>query len=121
MEGLNEISTTGAPAIVTLLGLGTVFSCLILLYVMTRMMGSGLPRLLALRDSRKSVGALPTVREDEVAEGQSDSKVPEEAIVGAITLVLARHRSARVVPAARQATGEDPWKIAGRLRLLRTR
>ena len=124
MEGLNEIAATGAPGIVTALGMGTVVACLLLLYGVTHLMGSGLPRLIALRERRKATGALALPSENEVAEAggaQHEAKAPADAIAGAITLALARHRSARGVPAPREATGEDAWKLAGRLRLLRSR
>ena len=124
MEGLKDIATTGAPGIVTALGMGTVFACLLLLYLTTHLMGRGLPRLIALRGDRKSATALAPASPDEVAgvaEEQGTPEIPDAAIAGAITLVLARHRSAGVIPATREATGEDPWKIAGRLRLLRSR
>ena len=73
MESLNDIATTGAPLIVTALGMGTVFFCLILLYVTTRLMGSGLSRLLSPRESKKS--AVPPA----AADGASGSAVPEAA------------------------------------------
>ena len=47
MEALNEIAITGSPALMTALGMGTVFLCLALLYLITRIIGSWLPRLLA--------------------------------------------------------------------------
>ena len=124
MESLNDIATTGAPLIVTALGMGTVFFCLILLYVTTRLMGSGLSRLLSPRESKKS--AVPPA----AADGASGSAVPEApramapaeaGIAAAITLVLARHRAARVAPVVQDSAGADPWKIAGRMGVLRAK
>ena len=124
MDGLNEIATTGAPAIVTALGMGTVFSCLILLYVITRLLGSALPRLILLRENRKSRSALAAGSEGEAAEALGSPEPPataEDTIAAGIALALARHRSARVAPAAEEPRGADPWKIAGRMQVLRAK
>ena len=124
MEGLNDIATTGAPMIVTALGMGTVFSCLILLYVITRIMGSGLSRLLNPRESKQSAAPAAAGGEasgSEAPEAMGATAPAEAGIAAAITLVLARHRAARVAPVAQEAAGVDPWKIAGRMRVLRAK
>ena len=124
MEGLNDIATTGAPMIVTALGMGTVFSCLILLYVITRIMGSGLSRLLNPRESKQSAAPAAAAGEasgSEDPEAMGATAPAEAGIAAAITLVLARHRAARVAPVAQEAAGVDPWKIAGRMRVLRAK
>ena len=124
MEGLKDIATTGAPMIVTALGMGTVFSCLILLYVTTRLMGSGLSRLLNPRESKQSAAPAAAAGEasgSEAPEAMGATAPAEAGIAAAITLVLARHRAARVAPVAQEAAAADPWKIAGRMRVLRAK
>jgi len=124
MEGLNDIATTGAPMIVTALGMGTVFFCLILLYVITRIMGSGLSRLLSPRESKQSAAPAAAAGEasgSEALEAMGATAPAEAGIAAAITLVLARHRAARVAPVAQEAAAADPWKIAGRMQVLRAK
>ena len=124
MESLNDIATTGAPLIVTALGMGTVFSCLILLYVTTRLMGSGLSRLLSPRESKQSAAPAAAAGEasgSEALEAMGATAPAEAGIAAAITLVLARHRAARVAPVAQEAAAADPWKIAGRMQVLRAK
>ena len=122
MDGLNDIATSGAPAIVTALGMGTVFLCLILLYLTTRVIGSTLTRLLASADGRSAAAEPEATASAEVAASpDKDSAAGQEAIVAALTLVLARHRASRVASVADEPRGVDPWKIAGRIRTLRTR
>ena len=125
MEALNEITTTGAPGIVTAIGMGTVFLCLLLLYVTTRVIGNSLARLTA------PAAAAPSTEAVESAESRSEyddlavpatavgSTAPEEALIAAMTLALARHRSSRMRPAVSASGGVDPWKMAGRIRTLR--
>ena len=124
MEGLNDIATTGAPMIVTALGMGTVSFCLILLYVITRIMGSGLSRLLSPRESKQSAAPAAAAGEasgSEALEAMGATAPAEAGIAAAITLVLARHRAARVAPVAQEAAAADPWKIAGRMQVLRAK
>jgi len=124
MESLNEIAITGAPGITTALGMGTVFLCLVLLYLITRVIGSWLPRLLASTAEAASVEPAAPTTEDEAAAipaTQQASAAQEEGMVAAMTLALARHRSSRMRSAADEPKGVDPWKIAGRIRTLRDR
>jgi sodium pump decarboxylase gamma subunit len=122
MEALNEIATTGAPGIMTALGMGTVFLCLALLYLITRVVGSWLPRILGSDGKAASVepvapttggeaAAIPATRHASAAE--------EEGMVAAMTLALARHRCSRTRSVVDESRGVDPWKIAGRIRTLR--
>ena len=123
MESLSEIATTGSTEIMTVLGMGTVFSCLVLLYVITRIIGSWLPRFLALVDGAPSAAPAPPT-EKEVAEIPATtpaSATGEAGLAAAVTLVLARHRSSRVRSGVGASKGVDPWKIAGRMRTLRDR
>jgi Na+-transporting methylmalonyl-CoA/oxaloacetate decarboxylase gamma subunit len=124
MESLNEIAITGAPGIMTALGMGTVFLCLLLLYLITRVIGSWLPRLLASAAGAASVEPAAPTTEDEAAAipaTRHASAAQEEGMVAAMTLALARHRSARMKSAVDEPRGVDPWKIAGRIRTLRDR
>ncbi len=124
MEALNEIAATGSPGIMTVLGMGTVFSCLTLLYVITRIIGSWLPRLSAWVEAAPSVEPIAPATEDEAAEipaTRHASATREEGLAAAMTLVLARHRSSRVRSIVEESKGVDPWKIAGRMRTLRDR
>jgi sodium pump decarboxylase gamma subunit len=124
VNALDEITVTGAPAIVTALGMGTVFLCLVLLYVMTRLVARWLPRLL-----RSAEGAAPTESVESASEGeaaalpaaQQESPEGDQAIVAAMSLALARHRLSRVRSVGEEPQGADPWKIAGRIRTLRVR
>lgn len=122
MNALNEIAVTGAPAIVTMLGMGTVFLCLILLYVMTRAVASWLPRLLRLVEGAAAVETIEP--EDEVAELPAARQAPavvEGAVAAAVVLALARHRASRMSSGVEEPRGADAWKIAGRIRTLRVR
>jgi Na+-transporting methylmalonyl-CoA/oxaloacetate decarboxylase gamma subunit len=124
MEALNEIATTGSPAIMTALGMGTVFLCLVLLYLITRIIGSWLPRLLASAGGAASVEPAVSTSEDEAAEipaTRHASAAQEEGMVAAMALALARHRASRMRSDADEPRGVDPWKIAGRIRTLRDR
>ena len=127
MNALDDIAITGAPAIVTALGMGTVFLCLMLLYLMTRIVGKWLPRLLHLLGSAEAAASTENVEsatEVEAAEipaAQQVSPAGDEAIAAAATLVLARHRLSRMRPVVEEPRGADPWKMAGRIRTLRVR
>ena len=71
MNALDDIAVTGAPAIVTALGMGTVFLCLTLLYLMTRIVGTWLPRLLHLlgpAEAAASAESVDSATEVEAAE-----------------------------------------------------
>ena len=123
MESLHDIAATGSPAIVTALGMGTVFSCLLILYVLTRLVGRWLPRVLGSEEGEASAESVESAVEAEVAAtaaAPQESPAGDEAIVAAMTLALARHRSSRL-RSAEEPRGADPWKIAGRLRALRVR
>jgi len=125
MESLNEVATTGAPGIVTAIGMGTVFLCLLLLYVMTRVIGNSLARLTAPAVETPAAGPVEpaeSVSEYDavtVSATPAGSAAPQAALVAAMTLALARHRSSRMRPAAGTSGGVDPWKMAGRIRTLR--
>lgn len=118
MNGLSEIAATGAPGIMTVVGLGTVFLCLTLLYGCTRLLGI----LLAPKSAKPPAAAqvASTAAEPEPEAGASeDSGAGEAALAAAITLVLARHRASVLRSHDEDPTG-DPWKMAGRLRMLRS-
>jgi Na+-transporting methylmalonyl-CoA/oxaloacetate decarboxylase gamma subunit len=124
MESLNDIATTGAAGAVTVIGMGTVFACLVLLYGMTRAIGAWLPRLLAAGGPAAPAPPEPVETRSEYegadAPPENSAAGPDDlAIVAAATLVLARHRVRRARPAAAEATGVDAWKIAGRIQTLR--
>ena len=124
MNALDDIAITGAPAIVTALGMGTVFLCLMLLYLMTRIVGRWLPRLLESAKGAASAESVESATEVEAAEipaAQQVSPAGNEAIAAAATLVLARHRLSRMRPVVEEPRGADPWKMAGRIRTLRVR
>ena len=121
---MDDIAITGAPAIVTALGMGTVFLCLTLLYLMTRIVGKWLPRLLRSAEaaaSAESVEPATEVGAVEIPAAQQVSTEGDEAIAAAATLVLARHRLSRMRPVVEEVRGADPWKMAGRIRTLRVR
>jgi sodium pump decarboxylase gamma subunit len=122
METLNEIAITGSPGLMTALGMGTVFLCLVLLYLITRIIGSWLPRLLASAGGAASVEPVASTTEDDaeaIPATRQASDAQEEGMVAAMTLALARHRSSRSRSVADGSGGVDPWKIAGRIRTLR--
>jgi len=124
MENLSEIAATGSPAIMTVLGMGTVFSCLALLYVTTRIIGNWLPRLLGSNRGEEPVGPVASTTEDEAAANSvtpHSSTDQEDGMAAAMMLVLARHRSSRARSVVDEPRGADPWKFAGRIRTLRDR
>jgi sodium pump decarboxylase gamma subunit len=121
---MDEITVTGAPAIVTALGMGTVFSCLLILYAMTRLIGRWLPRLLGSAEKAAPVERVESATEAAAAAlpaARQESAAGEGAIAAAVTLALARHRSSRTTSVVEEPGGADPWKIAGRIRALRVR
>ena len=123
MNALDDIAVTGAPAIVTALGMGTVFLCLALLYLMTRLVGRWLPRLLGSAEGAASAKSVEPAAEAEAAPNAAaaqESPAGDEAIVAAMTVALTRHRLSRL-RSAEEPRGADPWKIAGRVRALRVR
>jgi|GEM_PF-1192901 len=115
MIGLKEIATSGSPGIVALLGMGTVFSTLVILYLLMHVMGRMVPRLTATRD--RSVPA-EMVAPETKHEAKSTDEVEIPAV---ITLALARHRTSRAKPYSEESKTADPWKMAGRLQGLRKR
>jgi sodium pump decarboxylase gamma subunit len=124
MIGLDDIAATGSPAIVAALGMGTVFTCLTILYLLTRLMGRVIPRLLRPPQKTEPVqSSAAASKSDEapapVAEERAGTE--REGIVAAITIALARHRSARITPPLRAPQAVDGWKMAGRMRGLRKR
>ncbi len=122
MNALDDIAITGAPAIVTALGMGTVFVCLMLLYLMTRIVGRWLPRLLGTDEGAASDESVESATEDQAAAipaAQQASSAGDEAMAAAMTLALARYRLSRMRSAVEEPRGADPWKIAGRIRTLR--
>jgi sodium pump decarboxylase gamma subunit len=123
VNALNEITVTGAPAIVTALGMGTVFLCLVLLYVITRLVGRLVPRLLRSAQGAASAESVESAAEAgavATAAAAQESPAGDEAIVAAMTIALARHRLSRA-RSFEEPRGADPWKIAGRIRTLRAR
>ena len=122
MSGLEEIPVTGAPAIVTALGMGTVFLCLTLLYVFTRVMGSTIPQLLASAEAPEPTETAASATEDEAAQPPATgaaSPREDEEVTAAITIALARHRSSRARSLIREARRPSSWKMAGRVQALR--
>jgi Na+-transporting methylmalonyl-CoA/oxaloacetate decarboxylase gamma subunit len=106
--------------------MGTVFLCLMLLYLMTRMLGKYVPRLLASALARAAATAGADVSGGE-SEAQPGSAADEEAapesegIAAAIAIVLTRHRSSRTRAEVDVTRATSPWKMAGRMRALRDR
>jgi Na+-transporting methylmalonyl-CoA/oxaloacetate decarboxylase gamma subunit len=95
---------------VTALGMGTVFLCLILLYGITRILGV----LFTPKPAPVETAPIAVEAAAATASAEDDSS----AIMVAMTLVLARNRAALAKPAAAK-TADDPWKMAGRIRMLR--
>ena len=126
MEGLAEIASSGSPGIVTALGMGTVFVCLVALYVTTRIIGDSLPWMMRSASRKEPIEAKSSTAGNDSVATESDSGASagegqsgETGIIAAMTLALARHRSARMRPAVSESTGADPWKMAGRIQTLR--
>jgi len=113
---MNELAESAGT--VTAIGMGTVFVCLVLLYGMTHMLGAIVGR--AQAPAPKPKPAVPATSDP--VETESGTAAPSgpsrETIAAAITLVLARHRASRA--RSNQPSGVDPWKLAGRVRALRS-
>ena len=121
---MGEITVTGAPEIVTALGMGTVFLCLVLLYVMTSVVGRWLPRLLGSAEPAAPTESVEAATEAEAAAlpvARQASPEGDQAIVAAMSLALARHRLSRMRSVVEEPRGADPWTLAGRIRTLRVR
>jgi Na+-transporting methylmalonyl-CoA/oxaloacetate decarboxylase gamma subunit len=118
MEGLQDIAQTGAPLIVTAVGMGTVFLCLAVLYTATHVLGWFMVR--------RQAPAATEPAQASAAEGEATSSTPADsagenaALVAAMTLVLVRHRASLHRSAEDDTPGTAPWKLAGRLRMLRS-
>jgi sodium pump decarboxylase gamma subunit len=124
MSGLEEIAKTGAPAIVSALGMGTVFLCLIILYALMQILGKVMPRLAASREKRASTGRSASSSEYEAAapsETGEASRAEEDGIAAAIMVALSRYRFSRMRSVVREPSGADQWKMAGRAQALRKR
>jgi Na+-transporting methylmalonyl-CoA/oxaloacetate decarboxylase gamma subunit len=119
MSGLNEIATTGAPVIVTALGMGTVFLCPKLLYLTTQAVGRWLPRLLG--SAREAAPVEGVEFEERVVALPPAREVSAAVLDAAMALALARHRSARARSVVEEPGGADAWKLDGRIRTLRVR
>lgn len=122
MNGLEQIAATGAPGVVTALGMGTVFLCLALLYLITRLIGIFLPGLLSPAGQGPAAEVCPPPTEDQVAAAPprpGPAGADEEGVAAAIAIALGRHRSSRARPVVGEMKGDSPWKLAGRLRALR--
>lgn len=123
MGGFDEIATTGSPGLIAALGMGTVFMCLTLLYVVTRLLGRYLPRLLQAVSSASAEAAVTPA-----ANGAEQSASPDEEaasgaanVAAAIAIALTRHRASRAQAEVEVTRGTSPWKMAGRMRALRDR
>ena len=124
MIGLDEIAATGSPAIVSALGMGTVFLCLTILYLLMLILGITVPRMTGLSGAAKATEAITSATEHgptELSATQEATTSDEEGIATAITIALTRHRSSRLTPAVSESRGGSPWKVAGRVRALRRR
>ena len=121
---MDDIAKTGAPAIVALLGIGTVFLSLTILYILMRVMGRVMPRLTAsTRRAAPVHTAAPVSEYDEVptsVKKETPASNNMEA-AAAITLALARHRSSKAKPHSEETGATNSWKMAGRLNALRKR
>jgi sodium pump decarboxylase gamma subunit len=124
MIGLDEIATTGSPALVSALGMGTVFACLTILYLLMRLLGRTIPRMVASSGRAASTEARASASEngpEELSPTEEARANDEEGIAAAITIALARHRSSRLTSVSPESRGGSPWKMAGRARALRRR
>ena len=122
MIGLDEIAATGSPGIVSALGMGTVFSCLTILYLLMRVLGVALPRVTGISGgvtATEAITSSPGKGTTELPAPEEATTSDEEGIAAAITIALARHRSSRLTPAISESRGGSPWKVAGRVRALR--
>ncbi len=112
---MNELAESVGT--VTAIGMGTVFVCLVLLYGMTLLLGSIMSRANAPAKPARSPAAAQDSPETATTETEEPSGPSREAIAAAITLVLARHRASRSRP---DDSRIDAWKLAGRVRALRS-
>ena len=119
MEGLQDIATTGAPVIVTAVGMGTVFLCLGVLYSATHVLG-----WFRVRGQSAPTATEPApvsaAESEATASSPADAAGDNAALVAAMTLALVRHRTSLHRSAEDETSGTAPWKLAGRLRMLRS-
>ena len=107
---------------VAMLGMGTVFLSLTLLYTLMLIMGKALSVTTPSSHIDESVEPVKTTSEHEIKEGSSAKQISaskSDDIAVAITLALVRHRSASIAARGKESEGENPWKMAGRLRGMR--
>jgi Na+-transporting methylmalonyl-CoA/oxaloacetate decarboxylase gamma subunit len=123
MGGFDEIATTGSPGLIAALGMGTVFVCLTLLYVVTRLLGRYLPRVLQAASSAPAEAAAAAAENATEQTASADEEAASGAgnVAAAIAIALTRHRASRARAEVEVTRGTSPWKVAGRIRALRDR
>ena len=112
------------PGIITLMGMGMVFTCLILIYlimlVMNRFLGpknnaqeTAAPSFETGEEEAGDMG-MPGVEE---LQGLSTQDAPHQQVIAAIIIALHKHRKLRAGTAsvATPEGGMNPWKLAARI------
>lgn len=115
MEFSWELVEKGHAGVITLVGMGGVFTALIFLYIFTSLLGR-------IGRRRRSVVTDPqeTPQQDPPPAGRADDGESLAAAV-AVSLALSGRSRAPQHAGARAAGGEDnnPWRLAGRRALMR--
>lgn len=122
MSGLDQIAVTGAPGLVSALGIGTVFMCLVILFLIMILMGRIMPRLGVSRRVASSPGNArgqtpATAAPESDAEMQEPSRQSETA--AAVAVALVRHRKRKTSRPVEEETTGNAWKMAGRLNAMK--
>jgi len=123
MSALDQIAISGAPGLVSALGIGTVFTCLTLLLFTMFFMG----RVMAwVSGKSRAAGYQANNGTDVPGEmtqrppSETTGKLPEQPeVAAAIAIAIARHRTRRTPSPAGEETYRNSWKLAGRLNAMK--
>ncbi len=110
-----------SPLVVAILGMGTVFLCLMAIYALMGIMGKTLSRMNATAQDAESAGETAMALESAAGESPQLDASEGDDMAAVIALALARSRTVSIRAPEKGSEGENPWKMAGRLRGLRKR
>lgn len=118
MEFSWELVEKGRAGVVTLIGMGGVFTALIFLYIFTSVLG----RIGRRRKRAGTAGAAGHESLPAGGDGAPPGPQDGEALAAAVAVSLAlgerAHTPGRVIAPLPAESGVNPWKLAGRRALM---
>ena len=120
MEFSWELVEKGRAGVVTLIGMGGVFTALVFLYIFTSVLGRiGRRRRRAATAGAAGHDSLPA-DEDGSPSVPSDGEALAAAVAVSLALGERAHTHGRVVAPVPAESGVNPWKLAGRRALMQS-